>query len=121
MRIIGLLIACIPIGFAAVRAAATGTDFRYFWLALTSALSAACILVVANLARPQSPGLVVRAVFALLAAAAVVAVTAFSLGAGSAPALIVVAFGFASCSAAGLALALGSGAVSDDGRARKGP
>ena len=118
MRIIGLLIASIPFGFAALRAATTGTDFRYFWLALTSTLGAACMLVVANRARPKSPGLVVRAVFALIAATGAAAVTAFLVGAGSLPALIVVSLGFAACSAAGLALALRSGALSDDGRAR---
>ena len=106
MRLVGLLIASIPVAFALLRASETGTDFRYFWLALASTLGAVLMLVVASRARPQSPGLIVRAAFALFVAAGAAAVTAFALGAGSVPALIVVAFGFATCSAIGLALAL---------------
>lgn len=119
-RIIGLLIAAIPVGYAGLRAVATGTDFRYVWLALASTLSAAFILVVANRARPHSPGLVVRTAFVLLAAMGAAEITAFALGAGSAPALAVAALGFATCGSAGLALALRSGAVRIDGRARAG-
>ena len=120
MRIIGVIVAIIPFGFAALRAATTGTDFRYLWLAVASTLGAASILMVANRARPQSPGLVVRAAFALFAAAGGAAVTGFALGASSVPALIVVALGFAMCSAVGLAMAFRSGAASGDRPARAG-
>ncbi|MEO8521996.1 MAG: hypothetical protein ABI603_11565 [Acidobacteriota bacterium] len=108
MRIVGLLIASIPVGFAALRAASTGTDFRYLWLAVVSTLGAAFVLVIANRRRPRSPGVVVRAALALLVAAGAAGVTALALGAHSLPAVLVVALGFATCSAAGLALALRS-------------
>jgi hypothetical protein len=120
MKVVGLSIASIPFGFAVLRAATTGTDFRYFWLASASTLGAACILVVANRARPQAPGVVVRVAFALLGATGSAAVTGFALGARSIPALIVVALGFATCSALGLALALLPGAASGDGRPSAG-
>lgn len=106
MKLVGILIASVPVVFAILRAATTGTDFRYFWLALASTLGAAVILATANRARPQSPGRVVRTAFALLVAAGAAAATGFALGGGSAPALIMVALGFATCSAVGLALAL---------------
>lgn len=105
MRIVGVLIASVPLGFAAVRAAATGTDFRYFWVAVASTLGAACVLLTANRARPQSPGLVVRAAFALFVAAGAAGVAAVAVGARSVSAVVVVALGFAICSATGLALA----------------
>ena len=116
MRIVGLLIASIPVGFATLRATTTGTDFRYFWLAGASTLGALCILVVANRAWPRLRGVVVRGLFALLVATGATAVMAFKLGAGSVPALMVVALGFAACSAAGLSLALRSGVVSEGAR-----
>ena len=106
MRFLGIFIASVPFVFATLRAATTGTDFRYFWLAMASTLGAALVLAIANRARPRSTGVVVRGAFALLVAAGAAAVTAFALGAGSAPALAIVALAFASCSAVGLALAI---------------
>jgi hypothetical protein len=61
--------------------------------------------ITANRARPQSPGLVVRAAFALFVAAGAAGVAAVAVGARSVPAVVVVALGFAICSATGLALA----------------
>ena len=106
MKLFGILIASVPVAFAILRAGTTGTDFRYFGLALASTLGAVVILAAANRAQSQSPGLVVRTAFAFLVAAGAAAVTGFALGGGSAPALVAVALGFATCSAVGLALAL---------------
>ncbi len=106
MRFIGLTIAAVPIAFAVLRAATTGTDFRYLWLALASTLGAGLMLFITRSTQPVTPGRVVRGAFALLAAAGATAVTAFALGGGSLPALVAIALGFATCSATGLMLTL---------------
>ncbi len=112
MKPLGFLVASVPVIFALLRAITTGTDFRYFWLALASTLGAALILVTMNRTVTQPHGTMVRIAFALLVATGTTGVTGFALGGGSAPALIVVALGFATCSAVGLGLALrGSRAV----------
>lgn len=115
MRSVGLIIAGIPVGFATLRAITTGADFRYFWLALASTLGAAGMLMIANRARPEPPGLVVRAAFALFTASGAAGVVGFAQEGSSLPALIVVALGFATCSAAGLALVLRPGTSRADG------
>ena len=45
MRIPGVLIAAIPVAFGALRAATTGTDFRYLWVALASSVAAGIVAV----------------------------------------------------------------------------
>jgi hypothetical protein len=42
-RIVAVVAALVPFGFAAIRAATTRTDFRYFWLALASQAGAALV------------------------------------------------------------------------------
>ncbi len=105
MRIIGSLIAAVPFGFALIRAATTGTDYRYLWLAMASTLAAGLMVGLARRANRGSSGRLVRVALAVFAAAGASGVTAFALGAGSAPAVLVVSFGFAVCSGVGLALA----------------
>jgi hypothetical protein len=106
MRVVGLLIAGVPLLFAAARATTTGTDFRFVWLALVSTATAAGMLSLARRGSPPSQSLVVHAAFAILAAAGTAGITAFALGAGSAPAVFTVALGFASCSGVGLSMVL---------------
>ena len=75
MMMLGLLFAAIPFAFAVLRAAGTGTDLRYVWVAL-----------------------------ALVAATAAASVAGFVQGAQSVPSVLFVAFGFAICEAGGLSL-----------------
>ena len=96
--ILAIVLALVPFGFAAMRAASTRTDFRYFWLALASLVAAATVAAIGR----RSPlsvwvgGFVVSTASAMLAAYLVA-------GASGIGALIVAAsFGF--CSATGCML-----------------
>lgn len=104
MKIVGLLIAGVPLLFAALHATTMGKDFRFIWLALVSTATAAGMLALVRRGSPLSRSLVVHAAFAILAATGTAGITAFALGAGSAPSVLTVALGFAACSGIGLAM-----------------
>ena len=100
MMVLGILIAAVPFVFAALRAAMTGTDFRYVWLALASTAMAALMLAVRARSMPEYR----RIIRALLASTAGTYTTGFAVGAANAISIFVVALGFAVCSTAGIAL-----------------
>ena len=102
MMVLGILVAAVPFVFAALRAATTGTDFRYFWVALASTIMAALMLAV----RGRSMAEYRRIIRALLASTAGAYTTGFAVGAANATSVFVVALGFAVCSTAGIALIL---------------
>lgn len=104
VRIAGILIAAAPVAFAAIRASTTGTDFRYFWVALVSTVSAGSTVALARTARHPTSGLVARMAIAVFVAIGASAVTSFAVGAGSAPGVLMVSCGFALCSGVGLTL-----------------
>lgn len=99
----GALVAALPIAFGVVRAATTGTDFRYLWSGV-AALAGAVVTVRANAARRPE----VQAVLALSAGTVLAAATAFLVGARSLGAVLVVAFAFGACVAVGFALVVRS-------------
>ncbi len=105
MRILGSLVAALPLAFGLIRAATTGTDYRYLWVAIASTLSAGFMLALTRRARRPLPGIVARIAFSVFAAAGAAGMCAFALGGGSAPAVVMVAGGFAVCSGVGLTLA----------------
>lgn len=101
MLIGGIVIASLPIAFGVIRAATTGTDFRYLWTAIAALAGAAAVT-----GRPSAahhlhvmPVLLAACVSTLLAAA-----TAFLVGARSPGAVLVVALAFGTCAAVGSGL-----------------
>ena len=102
MTVLGILIAAVPFMFAAIRAATTGTDFRYVWLALTSTLLAAIVLGIHR----RGVISIGRALLALCAATVGAYATGVIVGAANPTSMVIVALGFAACSTVGLALFL---------------
>lgn len=74
MMMLGLLLAAIPFGFAVLRAAGTGTDLRYVWVALAAAVASWAVLIFGDRGARPTAG------------------------------RVAVAFGFAICEAGGLSL-----------------
>lgn len=103
MLLLGLLLAAVPFGFGALRAATSGTDFRYLALAIGSCVAALAVLRTAKAAGGPT---LMRIVLAFAAAAGVGVALGLAQGATSAPATLVVAGGFALCEAVGLGVAL---------------
>ena len=102
MMVLGILIAAVPFVFAALRAVTTGSDFRYFWLALASTLMASFMLGFEG--RPMKAS---RRVFrAFLAATVTTFVVGQRVGGANNTSVFIVALGFAGCSTAGIALFL---------------
>ena len=107
----GILIAALPMAFGVIRAATTGTDFRYLWSAL--AALAGAVAIMARAGAPLSAAS--RLVLALGVSTLLAATTAFLVGARSPGAVLVVALAFAGCAAVGSALVTRSSG-SRDGR-----
>src|SRR5262245_9649740 len=100
LRVASIAAAAVPFAFASIRAAQTGQDFRYLWVAFAGLLGAVGAVGVARAREWRSaPG--------ALATAAFVVSTLFSVAAavliGTKPGLglLVVAASFALCFAAG--------------------
>ena len=94
VRLLALGFAAIPVGFGALRALTTGTDFRYLVTALAS-LAAAATIFRLGASRVRSRwrlgGL------GLAGSTLVAAAVAFGQGAASVPAVAMVALGFSLC------------------------
>ena len=96
----GAVIAGLPIAFGVIRAAQTGTDFRYLWSAMAALVGAAAVTARgSNAPRLASTGILALCVGTLLAAA-----TAFIVGARSPGAVLVVALAFGACASVGSGL-----------------
>ena len=94
VRVLAIGLAALPVGFGALRALTTGTDFRYLVMAIASLAVAVSIFRIGRtrrLSRWLLPCLV------LAATTLVGAAVAFGEGATSAPAVWFVAFGFGLC------------------------
>ena len=97
----------MPLGFGVIRAATTGNDFRYVWVALGSVAGAAVAMLIGRgfATRP------IRAVAALtlgvfLAATVFAMATAMLLGTSFNLGMLIVAASFGVCLAAGAALSV---------------
>lgn len=101
MMMLGLLLAAIPFAFAVLRAAGSGTDLRYVWVALAAAVASWAVLIFSGRGARPTAG---RVAVALVAATAAASVAGFAQGAQSVPSVLFVALGFAICEAGGLSL-----------------
>lgn len=111
MRILGAMLAAVPLAFAGIRLLTTGTDWRYLWMALGSTVCAAAVLVRPSSAAGPNP---LRTGVATITAAAGAAAVAIAGGATAGPGIAIVAVAFGSCSALGTALILRPGARARD-------
>ncbi|MBL0173546.1 MAG: hypothetical protein IPP90_23225 [Gemmatimonadaceae bacterium] len=102
MFILGLLIAAVPLGFGALRAVTTGSDWRYLWVAVSACTIALGVLWFRRQVSGPSLG---RIATAFVAAGVAAAALAFAQGATSVAAVLTVAGGFGLCEAIGLGLA----------------
>lgn len=89
-----LLIGAVPVAFGIIRAAQTGDDFRYLWLAGAALLGS---LVVVTVSRAPTGISVGRGLSAVAAGAASAAAAALLQGATAGPGVAVVAIGFGAC------------------------
>ena len=96
-----ILFALVPLAFGLTRAISTGTDYRYFWVALASFIGAVAVMA---LGKSRSQGAVSLGAIVLVVATVVATATAFLVGAKSGPAVLVVALSFALCYSASCAL-----------------
>lgn len=96
----GVLIASLPIAFGVIRAAQTGTDFRYLWSAIAALVGAAAVTA----RRSNTDRVAVRGTLALCVATLLAAAMACLVGARSPGAVLVVALAFGACAAVGSAL-----------------
>ena len=113
VRVLAVGCAAIPVGFGALRALTTGTDFRYLITALAS-LAAAATIFRLGASRVSSRWLLSS--LALAASTLVGGVVAFGQGATSAAAVWVVAFGFGLCVSASGRLGMFSRKTNDNER-----
>ena len=104
LRSFSLFFISLPFLFGLLRAAATGNDFRYLWVAAASLLGAGAFTVAAGepMRRPRSA--LTLSIGSLLVGAACALAAAMFLGTRFGPGLLVVASSFAFCSAAGCLL-----------------
>jgi len=101
MRILGALLVVTPLMFGGLRAALTGTDYRYLLVAMAATITAVLVLGVPG--RAPAPSGFRTALAALTAAIAAVG-AALGLGASSLAAVLFVALSFTLCLIVGLGL-----------------
>ena len=99
----GAAVASLPIAFGVIRAATTGTDFRYLWSGIAAVAGAALTMRASAARHPAVQTLLGMAAGTLLAAA-----MAFLVGARSPGAVLAVAFAFGACASFGCALVMRS-------------
>lgn len=104
LSVLGALAMSAPLAFGAIRAATTGSDFRYLWVALASSASAVLVMALGGANHRSMRGIVSLAGFAFLVATLDAGMTGVLLGARSGAAVGIVSCAFAFCSAGGLAL-----------------
>ena len=102
MVVLGILLAAVPFVFAALRAVTTGSDFRYFLLAVASTLAVAFMLGLKGRTMRESR----RVLRALILATVTTFIVGQKVGGANNVSVFIVALGFAICSTAGITLFL---------------
>jgi hypothetical protein len=105
LRALGLACAAVPFAFALLRAVRTGTDFRYFWVALGALCGAATMAVARRDGRTWNAA-VALSVAVFVAATLLAVLAALLIGTTLGPGVLVVGAGFGFCFAAGCLLHL---------------
>ena len=98
---LSIFVAAVPFAFGLIRAARTGYDFRYFWVALASLLGAMATIAVGR-AHPRRPIAFVALVVGVFVIATLVAVfAALLMGTTLGLGIITVGAAFGFCFAIG--------------------
>jgi hypothetical protein len=104
MKPLSFFFAALPFAFALFRAVRTGSDFRYFWVALAASAGAAAIVRFTK-RFPRGPRLAVGLAAVVFVGATLVALlAAMLLGTTLGLGILVVAASFGFCFAAGAGL-----------------
>jgi hypothetical protein len=98
--------AAVPFAFASIRAAQTGTDFRYFWVALAGLLGAAAAVRLRRADARLPSAAAALAIGAFVIATLLSVAGALLIGTRLGPGLLVVAASFGLCFAAAVFLHL---------------
>lgn len=93
MRTLGLLLLATPFAFGVIRLLTTGTDWRYFPVAVASTLGAASLLYV------RGPAL--KLVAGMVSSIALAALASWLVGARNVVSMAIVGISFALCSVLG--------------------
>ena len=104
LRLLGVLVAALPVAFGFVRAISTGDDFRYLWLAAAAILGSLAVMWPEYRAPGTARTAPARVVGALASGAACAAATAIVLGATAGPGVAIVAVAFGICTGTGMLL-----------------
>jgi hypothetical protein len=102
IRSVSIFFLTLPVLFGLLRAAATGSDFRYLWVAAASLFGAAAFTVITKASSRRRR--LALSVGAFIVATSCAIAAAMLLGTRFGPGLLVVAAAFGSCSAVGCAL-----------------
>ena len=104
LLLVAVLIGALPVVFGLVRAASTGDDFRYLWLAAAAILGSLAVMLPDYRAPGSARVSVARAAVAIATGAACAAATAIFLGATAGPGVAIVAVAFGLCTGTGAVL-----------------
>ena len=103
LRAAALIFVALPMAFGVVRAATTGTDFRYVWVAAASTAGAA-VVARGGRAFVQTQAVILLAAAAFVASVLAAILAASWLGTSLGLGILVVAASFGLCSAVGCVL-----------------
>ena len=108
LRLLGVLVAALPVAFGFVRTISTGDDFRYLWLAAAAILGSLAVMWPEYRGAGSARVAPARVVGAIVSGAACAAATAIVLGATAGPGVAIVAVAFGICTGTGMFLAASS-------------
>jgi hypothetical protein len=97
MRALAFVFAALPIAFALIRAARTGYDFRYLWVALASLVGAAAVMKIGKAYSETRRAAIALSAGVFVMATLLAILAASLLGTRLGPGILVVACSFAFC------------------------
>lgn len=100
-RALAIAVGAAPFAFALIRAVQTGSDFRYFWIALASLLGAVVVMRLGRASRAHARSAVVLGAGAVVTGTTFAAIAALLIGTRWNAGMLIVAAAFGFCAAAG--------------------
>jgi hypothetical protein len=100
LQALSILFAAVPFAFALIRAARSGSDFRYLWVAIASLLGAMAVMAVGQASRSALSVAPALSVGAFITSTLLAVLAAMLLGTTLGPGILVVASSFGFCCAA---------------------
>jgi hypothetical protein len=115
LQALSIAIAALPFAFALIRFVKSGSDVRYFWVALASFLGAITVVLGGGRQRPTLQAALTRSAAAFVIATLFAVLAGLLLGTTLGPGILVVAAAFGLCSAVSCALHLLTRCLVDQG------